>query len=82
MQISPKALMAALVAAGGFAWLYAHVLAKLVHDWATDDNYSHGFLIVPIALYFAWERRQAVHDTPASPSWRSQHLHVRHSGAA
>ena len=69
MQISPKAVSAALVAAAGFALLYAHVLAKLVHDWATDDNYSHGFLIVPIALYFAWERRRALAALPARPSW-------------
>jgi exosortase len=40
-----------------FAYLYQHVIAKLVHDWYIDDNYSHGFLIVPIALYFVWERR-------------------------
>jgi exosortase len=69
MQISPKAVCAALVAAAGFALLYAHVLAKLVHDWATDDNYSHGFLIVPIALYFVWERRRALAAVPARPSW-------------
>lgn len=41
----------------GFAVLYRDVIVKLVHDWATDDNYSHGFLIVPLALYLAWERR-------------------------
>ena len=40
-----------------FALLYRGVIVKLVSDWATDDNYSHGFLIVPIALYLAWERR-------------------------
>jgi exosortase len=60
---------AALVAAAGFALLYSHVLVKLVHDWATDDNYSHGFLIVPIALYFAWERRHALAALPVRPSW-------------
>lgn len=41
----------------GFSILYRDVVVKLVHDWATDDNYSHGFLIVPVALYLAWERR-------------------------
>ena len=51
-----------------FSVLYAHVAAKLVHDWSTDGNYSHGFLIVPIAAYLAWERRRALTDTEASPS--------------
>jgi hypothetical protein len=41
-----------LVFAGSFAVLYHHVIVKLVHDWYTDENYSHGFLIVPIALFF------------------------------
>jgi exosortase len=41
----------------GFTVLYWNVLMKLVHDWATDDNYSHGFLVVPIAAHFVWERR-------------------------
>ena len=43
-----------------FLVLYAHTLWKLVQDWATDDNYSHGFLIVPLAAYLVWERRQAL----------------------
>lgn len=60
----------ALVAlALSFAVLYRHVIAKLVSDWANDDNYSHGFLIVPIALYFAWERRERLLSAPMSPSF-------------
>jgi exosortase len=51
-----------------FALLYRHVIVKLVSDWATDDNYSHGFLIVPIALYLAWERRDKVMRLPLEPS--------------
>jgi exosortase len=38
-------------------YTYWHVWEKLVHDWRTNDNYSHGFLVVPLALYLAWERR-------------------------
>ncbi len=51
-----------------FAILYRDVIAKLVFDWGHDDNYSHGFLIVPIALYFAWERRQRLLDAQRQPS--------------
>jgi exosortase len=51
-----------------FAVLYRNVIAKLVYDWGHDDNYSHGFLIVPIALYFAWERRQRLLDAARQPS--------------
>ena len=58
-----------LLVVGAGAWLFAHVAAKLVHDWAHDDNYSHGFLIVPLALYFAWERRDRLHAAARTPSW-------------
>jgi exosortase len=61
-------LAAALLVLAGAGLLYAHVLVKLVHDWATDDNYSHGFLIIPIALYFAWERRTRLAAAPATGS--------------
>jgi exosortase len=51
-----------------FGYLYSHVLIKLVHDWDTDDNYSHGFLIIPIALYFVWERRAKLKETARNPN--------------
>jgi EpsI family protein len=52
----------------GLAILYQDVIAKLVHDWSVDENYSHGFLIVPIALYLAWERRNRLAAATARPS--------------
>jgi len=51
-----------------FALLYRGVIAKLVYDWAHDDNYSHGFLIVPMAIYLAWERRQRLIEAAQRPS--------------
>ncbi len=51
-----------------FAVLYRDVIDKLVFDWGHDDNYSHGFLIVPIALYFAWERRERLRGAQIRPS--------------
>lgn len=41
----------------GLAVLYRDVIPALVQAWWTDDNYSHGFLIPPLAAYLAWERR-------------------------
>lgn len=51
------------------AAVYWPVLTGLVGAWNTDDNYSHGFFIVPLALYFSWERRQAILDAPVHPTW-------------
>jgi len=68
MTSTRKTLVAAALIALGFATLYWHVLAKLVSDWYHDDNYSHGFLIVPLAIYFVWERREKLRKIPAAPS--------------
>ena len=48
--------------------VYRDVLIKLVHDWLTDDNYSHGIFIVPLAVYFAWQRRQRIASARRTPS--------------
>jgi exosortase len=49
-------------------WLYLPVFQSLFHDWSNDDNYSHGFLIVPLAAYFAWERRERLQEALVRPS--------------
>lgn len=61
--------VAAIIAAGlSLVVLYLPVLRRLVQDWMHDDNYSHGFLIIPLAAYFAWERRRRLAATPTAPS--------------
>ncbi|MGC4081787.1 MAG: EpsI family protein [Vicinamibacterales bacterium] len=69
MMTNWKKTAAAAAAAVMFLALYRHVLVKLVHDWWTDDNYSHGFLIIPLAIYLAWERRDRFATTAGAGSW-------------
>jgi exosortase len=57
---------AVLVAAVG--WLYAGVLPGLVRQWANDDDYSHGFFVIPLAAFFTWERRDALIRASRRPS--------------
>ncbi len=37
--------------------LYNHTIIKLVGDWSTDDNFSHGFLIPFITVYMIWHKK-------------------------
>jgi len=67
-MLNARTSWALLAVLGAGAWLYFGVLSGLVNDWARDDNYSHGFLIVPLAGYFAWERRGALRAAGARPS--------------
>ena len=40
-----------------FFTAYYPVWKNLVSAWANDENYSHGFVIVPLALFILWRRR-------------------------
>jgi exosortase len=44
------------------------VVSKLVRDWAHDENYSHGFLIVPLAVWFAWRQRERLRAARVRPA--------------
>ena len=61
-------LVAVGLVLGALVLVYWSVIRGLVDAWSTDDNYSHGFFIVPLALYFAWERRTAIANAPVRPS--------------
>jgi len=38
--------------------------ASLVRQWTSDENYSHGLLVVPFALLFAWRSRRGLAIAP------------------
>jgi exosortase A len=61
-------LAAAALLLAGLTLVYWRVFQKLIYDWGHDDNYSHGFLIIPIALYFVWERRHKLAALEPKPS--------------
>lgn len=70
MTITKNTLLGAgLALVASFVLLFYPVLEKLIYDWSHDDNYSHGFLILPIAIYFAWERRGRLAALPVRGSW-------------
>ena len=57
---------AALVAA--IAWSYFPSLAYLARWWE-DPNYSHGWLVVPIALFILWQRREDLPGVTIRHRW-------------
>lgn len=64
----PTAIVGALL----LAWAYAPNLSYLVNIWNTEPNYSHGFLVVPIAIMILWRRLCDWNDDWTSyraPAW-------------
>lgn len=57
-----------ILIAAAFAAYYP-ILYAMVRHWRVDPDYSHGFLIVPLALYFAYERKYDLQAAPVEGSW-------------
>jgi exosortase len=52
------------------AVIYFRVTTKLVYDWYTIPDYSHGFLVPFFALFLLWDKRKTLRNTPVQQSWR------------
>ncbi|HEU4833264.1 MAG TPA: exosortase [Pyrinomonadaceae bacterium] len=63
-----KKLWQGLAISFAIAFAYATVLAKLVHDWWYDENYSHGLLIPFIIGYIVWVQRDKFAAVLVRPS--------------
>ena len=48
---------------------YVAVLNSLGHQWAYDDDVSHGPFVPVVAAYIAWQRRQQFLETPKVPNY-------------
>ncbi len=57
------ALLVALLA------IYQPTLARMVGHWSQIADHSHGFVIAPLALFFAWEQRDALRRAPVEVCW-------------
>jgi exosortase len=49
--------------------VYYQVLGKLVTDWWTIPDFSHGFLVPIFAAYLIWEKRQILLTVRVAPAW-------------
>jgi exosortase len=69
MQKAVGLTAGALLAGGLAAFLYADTLTKLISDWFRDENFSHGPLVLPAALFLVWMNRARIGRTPVAPAW-------------
>lgn len=50
------------------AWLYAPIASRLVHQWSTDPNFSHGFFVPAFSAYVVWQDRMRLATLRRTPS--------------
>lgn len=68
-RVTTKQITLFGVLVASFAILYKDVIVKLIRDWSIDETYSHGYLVVPVALYFAWDRRERLLHLSRMSNW-------------
>src|SRR3981081_4613811 len=49
--------------------LYYRVAVKLVYDWYTIPDYSHGFLVPFFAAFLVWDKRKVLKSIPIKQTW-------------
>ena len=67
--VARRQLVFALTAVALTLVVYGPILYYMVLHWNAVADYSHGFLIAPLALYFAWERQPRLRRARIEPSW-------------
>jgi exosortase len=65
----PAVAAAGVLLGGVFAWAYWPTLLSLVDAWNTEPDYSHGYFVVPLAIYFLWARRDRFPGVTGRLAW-------------
>lgn len=63
-------VLAAVAVLASFVWAYWPSLVKMVGAWERQPDYSHGYFVVPLALYFCWARRDQFPGTCVQFAWQ------------
>jgi exosortase len=64
-----RAILALTGAALFLLWAYWPTFARMVEYWASDPQYSHGFLVPVFALVVLWARREQLDSEKLTASW-------------
>jgi exosortase len=50
-------------------WIYHGIVARLVEQWWTDPDFSHGFFVPLFSAFLLWKGRERLASLPVKPSW-------------
>jgi exosortase len=58
----------ALFLVGLTIFVYYDVMWRLIHQWSSDPNFSHGFIVPLFSAFVVWTQRQKLTALPVNPS--------------
>ena len=64
-----QALVAWLALLAVTVFVYWGSICHLVHIWAGNDDYQHGFFVLPFAVFLLWHRREMIVPFSDRGSW-------------
>ena len=67
--MTPLTLAAGAILAIAFGWSYWPTLGILVAAWNREPDYSHGYIVVPLALWFLYARRDSYPGSSPGLAW-------------
>ena len=62
-------VLAAGLAVFGILALYWPTASSIVAIWWRSETFAHGFVVIPICVWLAWRRRDALAQIRAEPWW-------------
>jgi exosortase len=68
-RITTTALFTTGLILASVAWAYWATFADIADRWATDPQYSHGFLVPAFSAYLLWSRRDRLAGSDIRPRW-------------
>jgi exosortase len=57
----------AIFLGGAFFFAFFPVFIDLWNAWSRSDDYSHGFFIIPIALFITWQKKEQLANLSINP---------------
>lgn len=68
INIKKQSLIQIVLLSIVFLFVFQKAILKLISDWSTDPNFSHGFLIPFVALYMVWYKKNELQEITVKPS--------------
>lgn len=68
-RLVDRRLLSPVLLVAAFVWCFWATMISLAREWRTDENYSIGALVLPAAVFLAWQDRTTLNRLEWRPCW-------------